>query len=136
MKTVTKRIQTLDVKLPAETGALARVYGAFQEAGVNVVASWGYEMGPGQAQAHFYVTDMGKTKETLTKAGFKPTTSDAVWFETDDKIGAYAEILAKIAKAGVNIGATDALAVGNRFATVIFPADTKTFPTLCKTLNI
>lgn len=136
MPTQIKRIQTVDVALPAETGSLAKVYGGFKEAGVNVIASWGYEMGPGQAQAHFYVSDVEKTKKTLTQMGMKPKLSDACWLEGDDKLGAYAETLGKISKAGVNIGATDAFALNGRFASVIFVADPKSFPTLCKALNI
>lgn len=136
MKTTTKKIETLDVNLPAEPGALARVYSGFREAGVNVIASWGYEMGPGQAQAHFYVTDTEKTKATLTKMGMKPTVTQACWVEGDDKVGTYADILGKIGKAGVNVGATDAFAINGHFASVVFPASQKDFTALCKALNI
>lgn len=135
MPTKAKKIQTVDVTLPAEPGALAKIYSAFREAKVNVTASWGYEMGPGQAQAHFYVQDPEKTRTTLTKMGMKPTLTDAIWLEGDDKVGAYAETLATVAKAGINISATDAFALGNRFASVLFVADKKDYPKLCKTLN-
>lgn len=120
-----KAIQTLDVALPTETGALARVYGAFHEAKINVVASWGYEMAPGKAAAHFYVTDLEATRDVLTRMGFTATTSNAVWFEGKDQIGGYAELLSKVAKANVNLTATDAIAIGGNFASVLFtaPAD-------------
>jgi hypothetical protein len=136
MPTTTKRIQTLDVNLQAQPGALAQVYNAFRETGVDVIASWGYEMGPNQAQAHFYVADQDKAKATLTKMGLKPKFNNACWIEGENKVGAYAEVLAKLAKANINIGATDAFGVGNRFASVIFTADAKDFEKLCKTLNI
>lgn len=136
MKTTIKKIQTLDVTLPAEVGSLARIYNGFKEAGVNVIASWGYEMGPKQAQAHFYVTDLDKTKTTLTKMGMKPTVGNACWIEGEDKVGTYAETLGKIAKAGINIGATDAFSIDGRFASVLFVAEPNQFPNLCKTLNI
>jgi hypothetical protein len=136
MATQAKRIQTVDVSLPAEAGSLARIYSGFREEGINVIASWGYEMGPGQAQAHFYVTDMEKTKTTLKKMGLKPTLTNAVWFEGSDKVGAYAEVLGKVAKAGINIGATDAFAIDGRFASVLFTTNEKDFTPLCKALNI
>ena len=131
-----KRIQTLDIALPAEPGALARVYSGFREAGVNVISSWGYEMGPNDGRAHFFVTDIEKTRTVLTKMGFKPTTSDACWIEGDDKVGAYAEILSQLAKANVNIGATDAFSINGRFAAVLFVSRPTDFPALCKALKI
>jgi hypothetical protein len=135
MSVKAKRIQTVDVELTAQPGALARVFSGFKEAGVNVIASWGYEMGPNQAQAHFYVSDLDKTTSTLKQMGLKPKKTDACWMEGDE-MGAYAEVLNKIGKAGVNIGATDAFAVGSRFASVIFPKESKDYAALCKALNI
>ena len=136
MPTTVKRIQTVDVSLATEPGSLARVFSAFREAGVNVIASWGYEMGPGEAKAHFYVNDLTKTKDTLAKMGLKTQLTDACWIEGDDKVGAYAELLGKVSKAGVNIGATDAFSINGKFASVLFAADSKKFPEMCKALNI
>ena len=136
MSIITKKIQTLDVKLPTEPGSMGRVFGIFREAKVDVIATWGYEMGPGQGQAHFYVKDLELARKTLEKASMTPTTTDAVWMESDNTVGVYAEALTKLGKAGLNIGATDAFAVGNRFATVIYPATPKDFPKFCKTLDI
>jgi len=132
MATKVKKIQTLTVALDTKPGALAQVYGAFREAGVNVLASWGYQMGPGQAQAHFWAADTKKATDVLTKMGKNPTIDDAVFAEGDDKVGAYSELLAKITKAGVNIEATDAFALQGKFATVFFADDTDA---LYKALN-
>lgn len=131
-----KKIQTLDVPLVAKPGALAQVYGAFKEAGINVIASWGYQMGPNEAQAHFYVSDIEKTRNVLTKMGMKPTLTDACWVEGDDKIGQYAEVLGKVAKAGVNISATDAFSIGNRWATVLFADNAAEAKNMWKALEI
>lgn len=130
-----KAIQTLDIALPTEAGALARVYGAFQESKINVIASWGYEMGPGQAAAHFYVADVDATRDVLKRLGLKATTSNAVWFEAKDQVGAYAELLGKVAKADVNLTATDAIAVNGNFASVLF-TDEKDFTKLRTALKI
>lgn len=136
MSIIAKKIQTLDVKLPTEPGAMGRVFGIFREAKVDVVATWGYEMAPGQGVAHFYVKDVELARKTLETASLKPTTTDAIWMESDNTTGVYAEWLTKLGKAGLNIGATDAFAIGNRFATVIYPADVKDFPKFCQTLDI
>lgn len=135
MKTVLKRIQTLDVTLPAEAGALARIYSGFREANVNVIASWGYEMGPKEAMAHFFVADTKATEVILKKMGLKAKVNDACWIEGDDKLGAYAEVLGRVSKAGVNLTATDAFSINGRFASVLFTAPND-FPKLCKALEI
>ncbi len=135
MSTTTKRIQTLDVALSPEPGSLAKIYNGFREVGVNVIASWGYEMGPGEAQAHFYAADIEKAKTTLTKMGFKPQINNACWIEGDDRVGAYAEVLTKLAKANVNVDATDAFAIGDRFAAVLF-TQPKQWAALCKALSL
>jgi len=123
MATHVTKIQTLTVPLETQPGSLGKVYSAFKEAGVNIIASWAYEMGPGQAQAHFYAVDTHKAKDVLTKMGKTPTFDDAVYAEGDDRVGVYDELLAKAAKAGVNIDATDAFGVKGKFAAVFFAKD-------------
>ena len=115
-----KKIDVLTVSLDAKPGALAKVLAAFREANVNVTASWGYQMGPGEAQAHFFVTDLERAKQVLSKQGKPPKTESAFWVEDVDQIGNYHAVLQKIAQAGINVEATDAFAIGGRFATVIF----------------
>jgi len=134
MATHAKKIETLRVPLETKPGALAKVYGAFKEAKVNIIASWGYQMGPDQGQAHFYAADTAKAKDVLQKMGLKPVTENACFAEGDDQVGVYADLLQKISKAGVNIEATDAIGVHGKFATVLF-ADQKNIPALCKALG-
>jgi hypothetical protein len=118
-----KKIEVLTVQLEGKPGSLAQVFSAFHEVGVNVTASWGYQMGPGEAQAHFYTADLDKAKKALGKLGKSPKTEAAFWIEDADRIGAYHAVLDKLARAGINIEATDAFALGGRFATTIFVAE-------------
>ena len=115
-----KRIKTITVPLDTHAGALCEVYVAFRNADINVNASWGYEMGPGNAEAILYVDDVKKALEVLKGIGKKSSLSEAVWACGDDQIGAYVEPLEVIAEAGINLHATDAMAVGNKFVTVFF----------------
>lgn len=115
-----KRIEVLTVSLDPKPGALAQVLGAFREANVNLTASWAYQMGPGEAQAHFFASDLDRAKQTLTKLGKTPKTEAGFWVEDSDRVGNYHSVLQKIAQAGINIEATDAFAIGGKFATVIF----------------
>ena len=118
-----RKIDVLSVKLDPKPGALAQILGAFREANVNVTASWGYQMGPGEAQAHFFTADVDRAKQALNKLGKTAKTEAAFWVEDADKIGNYHSVLEKIAKAGINIDATDAFGIGGKFATVIFVAE-------------
>jgi len=118
-----RKIEVLTVKLDAKPGALAQVLGAFREAKVNLTASWGYQMGPGEAQAHFFTADADKARQALTKLGKSPKAEPAFWVEDADKIGSYHGVVEKLAKAGVNIEATDAFGIGGKFAAVIFVAE-------------
>jgi hypothetical protein len=133
MTTHAKKIEVVTTAIEAKPGSLAKIYGALREAGVNMITSWAYEMGPGEANAHFYSNDANKVKDVLTKLGLKPTVDVAAYVEGDDKAGAYAEALTKIAKAGVNVHATDAFGVGGKFASVFF-AEAKDVDTICKVI--
>jgi hypothetical protein len=118
-----KKIEVLTVKLDPKPGALAQVLSAFREAKVNLTASWAYQMGPTEAQAHFFTVDTDRAKQALTKLGKTPKSEAAFWVEDTDKVGNYHGVLDKFAKAGVNIEASDAFGIGGRFATVIFVAE-------------
>ena len=117
-----KKIELLTVKVDAKPGALAQVLAALREAKVNLKASWGYQMGPGEAQAHFFTADSDLAKQVLGKQGKTPTTESAFWVEDADQVGNYHGVLQKIAQAGINVEATTAFAIGGKFATVIFVA--------------
>jgi predicted amino acid-binding ACT domain protein len=66
--------------------------------------------------------------------GKNPAQGWACYAEGSDQVGVYADLLQKIAKAGINLHATDAFAVGGKFATVFF-AEQKDVPALCKALG-
>src|SRR5947208_13163006 len=109
-----KKIEVLTVKLDAKPGALAQVLAALREAKVNLTASWGYQMGPGEAQAHFFTADNAAATKALTKLGKAPKAEAAFWVEDADKVGSYHAVLEKLSKAGINVEATDAFGIGGK----------------------
>jgi hypothetical protein len=130
----TKKIDLLTFKLETKPGALAKVFASFREANVNVLATWAYQMGPTEAQGHIYASDTTKAKDVLTKIGKAPKIEQAVYVEDVDEVGRYAKILKTVADAGINLEATDAFAIGGKFATLLF-VDQKDIPKLCQTLG-
>ena len=135
MATQVKKIKTLTVKLEPRCGSLSKIFGAFKESGINITASWGYEMGPGEAKASFYCTDLDKTSKVLTQLGLKPETGNAYWAEGEDKVGEYCELLQRVSKAGINLGSTDAFGMNGRFATVLYTEESQ-IPALGKALGV
>lgn len=130
----TKKIEVLTYKLESKPGSLAKVFAAFREAKVDVLASWAYQMGPDTAQGHVYAKDTAKAKDVLTKIGGEPKVENACYAEDTDEVGRYAVLLKKIADAGINLDATDAFAIGGKFATVFF-VQQKDIAKLCQTLG-
>ncbi|MBU0506881.1 MAG: hypothetical protein ABII18_13050 [bacterium] len=118
-----KKIKTLTVDLDAHPGSLCHIFNAFKEAFVYVQSSWAYEMGPDKAEVIFCVNDANKAEEVLKQMNKSPRISQAFYVEGDDYTGAYAEILNKVAAANININATDAQAVGNKFVAAFFADD-------------
>ncbi len=129
-----RRIETVTVALEAKPGGLAKVFGAFRESGVNILAQWSFEMEPGKAQGIFYPQDIDAAKGVLTKMGLAPAVLGACYVEGDDRVGAYSEVLDRVSKAGVNLHACDAFGIGGKFVSVLF-ADDKDIPALCKALG-
>ena len=115
-----REAQTLRIPIGTEPGSLAEIYRAFKKEGINILSSWAYHMGPTQAQAHFYPADLEKTKAVLAKMKIDYAVEKVIYVEGDDKIGAYLEVLEKASEAGVNIEASDCLAIGGKFASVLF----------------
>ncbi len=130
----TKKIEILTYKLDPKPGALAKVFASFREAKVNVIATWAYQMGPTEAQGHVYASDTAKAKDVLTKIGREPRIESACYAEDVDEIGRYAALLKKIGDAGINLEATDAFAIGGKYAAIFF-VDQKDIPKLCQTLG-
>ena len=130
----TKKIEILTYKLEPKPGALAKVFASFREAKVNVIASWAYQTGPNDAQGHVYASDTAKAKDVLTKTGAQPKVEYACYVEDADEVGRYAGLLKKIGDAGLNLEASDAFAIGGKFATVLF-VNQKDIPKLCQTLG-
>jgi hypothetical protein len=134
MAFTSKRIDVLKIPLESKPGSFAKVYRAFREAGVDVNATWGYQMGPDAAEANIFPKDINKAKAALDKIGVKSTPNQAVWIDGKDEIGVYLEALDKLEKANVSIEASDAFGVGGRFACVMF-FDDKNREAGCKALG-
>ena len=100
----------------------ARVLGALRDAGVNLTALWAYPSAEGKAQLEMIPESSAGFTKAAKKAGLTLSPKQTAFFiNGKDRSGAVAESLAKLAQAGINVGAVQAVCGGNgRYGAVIF----------------
>lgn len=105
-----------------KVGEGARILGALRDGGVNLIALWAYPMGKGRARMEFVPEDSAILRTAARKARLKLEKKQTVFLVNgDDRPGAVAETLARIAAAGINIQAVQAVCSGaGRYGAAIF----------------
>lgn len=116
-----KRIEYYYTMVTNRPGAGAKVLNALKAEGVSLVAYTGFPTAR-RAQLDFVPGDKDVFLAAAQKAKIKlvgPKT--AFLIQGDDRVGAVAEIAAKLADAGINITALDAVASGQgRYGAVLW----------------
>jgi hypothetical protein len=104
-----------------KVGEGARVLGALRDAGVNLIAFWGYKHGAGRAQLEFIPEDSAIFVGAAKQAKLRLRKSTALFIHGDDRPGAIANILAKLARARINVAAVQAVCGGaGSYGTIVF----------------
>ncbi len=108
------------VSLPDRPGELARLASMLREADVGLVGLWGY--GPGQDKARFYcVPERAEQFRNFTRsAGLDVTEGTTFYLTGADRPGALVEWLDKIAAAGINLQAIEAVGIQGEFGCFIW----------------
>ena len=115
------------VMVPDKPGEGARVLGELRSAGVNLVAYSGFPSGRG-AQLDVVPTDPAAFKAVAKQKKWKVKgPKHAFLIQGDDRVGACADVLGRLAAAKINVTAMDALAGGGRYAAILWvkPRDVK-----------
>lgn len=115
------KVEYYSVDLPDKPGEGAHIMSAFKEAGINFTALWGYPVAPGKAKLDLVAEDAAAFKKAAKKLkidiGAKRI---GFWVAGKDKKGAVADVLQKLADAGVNVLAAQAICSGaGRFGALI-----------------
>jgi len=116
------------VTLANKPGEGAKLLAALKDAGVNLTGFWGYPVKSKKAQFDIIPTDAKVFAKAAKKLGLEPVKNSSLVVGGDDRPGALAETFAKLAAAGIDVFAAQAMAgAENRFATLIqvAPADVK-----------
>jgi hypothetical protein len=123
-----RRVEHYSISIPNKVGEGARVLGALRDAGVNFIAVWGYPRGRGRAQLEFIPENGDAFVAAAKQAKLRPRKSTAFYIHGDDRPGAVADILKKLADARISVEAVHAVCGGaGRYGGVIFlsPAATR-----------
>ena len=108
------------VMVPDKPGEGARVLGELRSAGVNLVAYSGFPSGRG-AQLDVVPTDPAAFQAVAKQKKWKVKGPKRTFLiEGDDRLGACADVLGRLAAAKINVTAMDAIAGGGRYAAILW----------------
>jgi len=121
MATNVRKTAYYSMKTPNRAGQGSRLLNALAAHGVNLRAFTGFP-NAGGAQVDFIPYDVSKFTKAARKLGLKVSKKKTVFLaQGTDKTGACASICAKLAKAGINMVAMDAVtAGGGRFGAIFW----------------
>ncbi len=131
-----RKVEYFVVQVADKAGAGARVLRELASAGVNLLAFTGFPVGK-KAQLDFIPRDTALFRKAMRKAG-RAIKAKKIGFlvQGNDRKGAVASIMEKLAAAGINVTACDALAAGGGRWGAIFWVSPKEVGKAAKVLGI
>jgi prephenate dehydratase len=115
-------------EVPDKPGEAHRALSQLREAGVNLLAFHAFPSGR-KSQLDFFPEDAAAFKAAAKKNRWKLTgPKKGFLIQGDDRVGAMADLLAKLADAKINVTATDAVCAGmGRYGVILWvkPRDVK-----------
>jgi hypothetical protein len=121
MADTVRRVQYFYTEVADKPGEGAKLLNMLKEAGVDLLAYSGFPKGR-RAQLDFIPADVAAFRAAARKAKVKlvgPKTEFLI--QGEDRIGAVAEVVSKLADAGLNVTACDAMAAGEgRYGAILW----------------
>jgi len=112
------------VTVPDAPGEGRRILSALEERAVNLLAYLGFPLGGGQSQIDLVPEDAASLEEAARQAGITLSAAKrAFLIQGDDRVGAVADITAKLAEANINVTAAAAAGAGSgRYGMILWVA--------------
>ena len=107
-------------------GEAQRILSVLKDNGVNLLAFLGFPSEQAQAQIDLVPEDPESLKQVAERAGIMLSEAKRAFFiEGDDRVGAVADTIAKLAETNINVTAAAATGATGRFAMILWvaPAD-------------
>ena len=116
------KVDHYSAAIPNKVGEGTRVLSALRDAGANLIALWAYPSSARQAQVELIPESSTGFAKAAKKAGLKLSKKQTAFFiNGEDHPGAVAESLGKLAAAGINVGAVQAVCAGmGRYGAVVY----------------
>lgn len=115
MAEVVRRVEYYYTEVPNRAGGGAKVLTALKAEGVNLIALNGFPTSARRAQLDFVPSSARALRAAARKTGIELTgPKTAFLIQGDDRVGAVANIVSKLGKAGLNVVAMNAVAAGQR----------------------
>jgi hypothetical protein len=115
------------VTVPDAPGEGQRILSALKDSGVNLLAYLGFPLGGGQSQIDLVPEDPDSLKEAAERIGVTLSQAKrAFLIQGDDRVGAVADSMGKLAEANINVTAAAAAGAGSgRYGMILWvaPAD-------------
>ena len=122
------RVDYFYIETPDKPGEAARALSTLKDAGINLLAFTGFPKGR-RSQLDFIPADPAAFVKVAKKAGWKLSAKKSGFLiQGEDRPGAVADILAKLADAKINVTAVDAVCAGaDRYGAILWvkPPDLK-----------
>ncbi|MBI2992721.1 MAG: hypothetical protein HYY48_00905 [Gammaproteobacteria bacterium] len=110
-----RKVHYCKLMLPSRAGQGIRVLNALRDAGVSLLAFTGFPAGGGKAQVDLVAESLGAIRRVASRQGWKVSAAKrAFLIQGDDKVGAVAQVLGRLARVRINLTAVDAVAAGKR----------------------
>ncbi|HKO04879.1 MAG TPA: hypothetical protein VJW51_09025 [Candidatus Acidoferrales bacterium] len=122
MSEIVRQVEHYSASVANGVGEGAKVLGALHAAGINLIALWGYARDTGKATLEF-IPENGAAFAAAAKGAKLKLSKKQIAFHVkgEDRPGAIADLLAKLAAAKINVGAVQAVCAGSgRYGAVIF----------------
>jgi hypothetical protein len=127
MADTVQSIEYFYVTAPDTPGEGQRILSALKDSGVNLLAFLGFPLGGGQSQIDLVPEDPEALREAAQRGGVTLSEAKRAFLvQGDDRVGAVADTMAKLADASINLTAAAAASAGSgRFGMIVWvaPAD-------------
>src|SRR5215831_12572862 len=118
MTETVRELEYFYIEVPNKTGEGAKVLRALKDAGVNLTAFSGFPAGR-RAQLDFFPADAAAFKKVARVNRWKVVgPKRGFLIQGDDRVGAVADVVGKLADARIDVVAVDAVCVDGRYGTL------------------
>ena len=117
-----RKVSYVDLRVPARAGRGAKVLGALNQAGVNLLGVTGFPERGGKAQIDLMTNDLAAVRRVAKKQGWRISKAKKGFvIQGRDRVGAVYRHVKKLADKKINVTAVDAVSAGKgQFGMLLF----------------